>query len=251
MTTVYQYRVFCTAENAYRTVWGTGEPTACPHDASHAINPTFTTVVDRVSSSAVQIDSKSFAGTQGFYLMEGGRIDVPAGSNAVVTHRVTFDLPVRIYGIQIFAGSENVGDCMDMSINPDTVVGVLIEPASAGATTFRVSPTVTQYVVPGFHITLADAGGAQKVGKALSVDAAASTITCSAPLGRAVDAMTTTVALTVYTGIDVPIMTPGTLQVGYGTMGSKPLPAGTTCALTYHNYSGSAKRVGYALEYTY
>lgn len=250
MTTVYQYRVYCTNENAYRTVWGTAEPTACPHDASHAINPSFTTVVDRVSSTAVQIDSKSFAGTQGFYLMQGGHIDVPAGSSNIVTHGVTFDLPVRIYGIQIFSRSENAEDRIDMSINPNTVVGVITEAAGAGATTFSVSPTVTQFLAPGFHVTLADAGGAQNVGKARIVDAAASTITCTAPLGRAVDPMTTTVALTVYTALSVPL-TQGTLPVGYGTMGSKPLPAGTTCVLTYHNDTGSAKRLGYALEYTY
>lgn len=57
MTTVNQYRVWCTDPTAhYEYAWGTTPPTVCPSDAS-PINPSLTTVVDTVSSSDVSVDN--------------------------------------------------------------------------------------------------------------------------------------------------------------------------------------------------
>jgi hypothetical protein len=219
------------------------------------LDSNLTCIVDTISSSTVVIDSKNSAGTQGYYLMEGDTFDVPAGSSPTV-QTVTFDLPTRIFGMQLYATDSNVGDRLDMSLYPNTVVGVLTQPAAVGDAVFHVTPTVLGAVVPGFYLRLTDlaTGATHDAGKLLSVDLAASTVTCKNPLPAAVgplSAGTTTVDLTIYVGRGIPIPRAGLYSVGYGTMGSKPIPAGATCALTYHCADGVAKKMSYAIETTY
>lgn len=55
MTTVNEYRVWCTGGTPrYETIWGTSEPTVCPSDGG-AIDTNLTTVIDSVSSGDTEI----------------------------------------------------------------------------------------------------------------------------------------------------------------------------------------------------
>ena len=54
--TVYKYRVWCATEGKYVHVWAEEEPTTCPENNAHAIDPARTAVVDEVSEVFPQSD---------------------------------------------------------------------------------------------------------------------------------------------------------------------------------------------------
>ncbi len=256
MTTVNQYRMYCTDEAQYVTAWACSQPSACPHNTAHTLDPEQTCIVDTVSTSSVVIDSKSYAGTQGFYIMEGERISIASGAPGVVqSHNVMFDLPTRVYGVQLYVTDSNVGDHLDMALNPDTTVGVLTQAAPTGTTIFAVNETVLQHAVPGFSVSFYDAATdtTHAGGRILAVSTSGGTLTCSGAVPEAVTlgAGTTQVRLTLYVARGIQLPRASTYQIGYGTMGSKPLPAGTTCCIRYSNSNGEAKSLSYAMEYTY
>lgn len=256
MTTVNNYRVYCTTEDEFINQWGLAPPTMCPRNNAHTIDSNMTSIVDTVSSTTVYIDSKSYAGTQGFYMMEGGTFAVPSGSNnSKSSTQYVFDLPSRLFGFQVFASPSNVGDTICMSINPKTVIGILTASVSASSATvtFSVSPTVLAYCAPGFFVTLTDlmTNTVHNAGKCMSVNVTAGTITCMTPCNVDLTGGATTVAITVFVTRNFPITNNEIYAFGYGTMGSKPLPAGTVCVLDYLNTSSNAKTINYAMEYTY
>lgn len=55
MTTVNQYRLRCTTEDAYKYVWAEAEPTTCPTDTGHTIDEAQTTIVKATSTEQVSI----------------------------------------------------------------------------------------------------------------------------------------------------------------------------------------------------
>lgn len=252
---INHYRVYCQTEGTYATTWAQDAPLTCPNNSAHTISPGLTTVIDSVSTSSVFIESKAYAGTQGFYLMRGNLMNVPEGAPDSVSRKdVGFGMPVCIFGLRIFPSTANIGDTVDMCINPETTVGVLTQPVAQNATVLSVSSTVTAFMKPGFVATLINAldpADKQDMGVVLNVNPTAQTITVSNESSKAWSAGTTLVCLTVYVGLNIPIVMTTPIKVGYGTLGGKTIPADAVCSLVYHNKNGAAKTCEYCVEYTY
>ncbi len=51
MTTVHNYKVWCNVENMPYETWGETEPTVCPNNSAHEIDPTKTTIIQTVEET--------------------------------------------------------------------------------------------------------------------------------------------------------------------------------------------------------
>lgn len=140
----------------------------------------------------------------------------------------------------------DIGDSISLVINPDTPLGVLMSAAQAGDSNIHVSPTVTQNVVPGFYIKVGD-----EERRVLEMDRVGCTLTLDGALKSAYDAYTTLIKLRLYIAKGYLLEYPEIMDIGYGSMGGKPLPAGTVIQLEYYNANGLGKRLSMNFEYTY
>lgn len=251
--TVTEYRVYCTTEGAYFNTWAQAPPTTCPNNNTHTIDAALTTVVDTVSSSSVVIESKATTGTQGYYQYKGDAFAVDAGAGSTTEHILTFGFPVCVFGIKVNCTGQNVGDSFDMCINPNTVVGVLTDAVNVGDTVLKVSHTVLAYMKLGFNVVLTDGatGQQQQLGAVNAINDAAMTLTVERPVSVACAANSTTVGITVYVARDVYVAAPGVLEVGYGALSAKPIPAGMQCCIVYRNATGGDKIISYIIEHAY
>lgn len=251
-TVIKKYRCFCQTENAYSYTWSDSAPTTCPNNNTHTIDPALTTVIDSVSSQNVYITSKAYGDNQGYYMMEGYRDDIPAGQE-LHTSDVLFPFPVCIFGFNTHTTDLHSGDCIDVIVNPDTVVGVIMAGAAPGQTTFVVSPTVIQYMNVGFNMVLTDGVNRSDCGIVISKDPNTSTITTTKPCNATFLPFQTLVQLNLYVVRNFHFGSPGKYEIGYGTLSGKPMPANVTWRLVYHNNSPGlpAKEFSFYYEYTY
>ena len=250
--TVYKYLVHCNTEAADIETWSLTLPTECPHDASHTIDTSRTTVLDFVTENAQFTSGKTYEGSHGYYMLEGGHFDVSAGA-ASTTYDHVFNVPIVIFGMTLATTSCHAGDAFSVIVNPDTPLGVTIADATAGTASVAVSSTVLQYALPGFFMSFMDpiTGARVDAGKVVSVDVDAGTLTFCAPLQGAVSAGAIAL-LNVYIVRDFVFVTENFKhRFGYGTMAGKQLPAGTRVRYVYSSNNLLSKRVDYSLEYTY
>ena len=104
----------------------------------------------------------------------------------------------------------------------------------------------------GFQMTLDNGTSVQeRVGVITDINPIDGTITTGGACTNAYEPFTTKVVLYLYVALGYPISGPTTHRIGYGTMGGKPLPAGTAARITYHNVTGTIKPFMYSCEFTY
>jgi hypothetical protein len=208
----------------------------------------------------------AYGGTQGYYQCRGSRMPIAAAPTT--SHCMAFSHPLNLYGLNFFATADNVGDTVDVLVNPDAALGVLVAPAVAGDTSVSVSDTVAQFVRVGFGVALHDDasgsyGGATGTG---TVNAQVAGITPASadgsvpaslllerplPAGTSLAAGTTVVRLRLHLVDNLPIDAPGKYTLAYLTDANKVLPAGTSIGIEYTNANGAAKTFSIFYEFTY
>jgi hypothetical protein len=246
---IYNFRLYCTTEAKYIETWAQSEPHVCPNGDTHVVDPNLTVVLDTISEKTSFINGKSYSGSHGYYMLEGcGWSSLPAEIGIVQLSR-TFSFPIVVYGMNVLFDAANTGDTFDVCMNPDTPIGAIIAPAAIGDQTFQVSPTVVQYAIPGFYLSLFD--GANNVDLGLVTGVGSNTVTTANATTLAF-APGSYILLTVCIVKNVKVHNSENIKVGYGTMAGKPLPGGTTIQVKYNNKNGAAnKNFMYNLEYTY
>jgi hypothetical protein len=182
--------------------------------------------------------------TNGYYMAEGRKFQIPAGLEIYVADH-TFPLTSCIYGLKAHVTADNVGDTFSLLINPDAVIGVLTQPVELGSTSINVSPTVTQNVVSGFYVKVND-----EERRVLRVDKENHILTLDSPLDSAYDPGAP-IKLRLYIAHNYEMGSFDTIDIGYGGMGGKTLPAGTTVRLEYRNSNQVAKHFCVNFEYAY
>lgn len=248
-TTISKYRVYCTTDNKYTYTWSDVLPTTCPENHEHTIDQNMTVITETVSDNAVYITSKSYEGTQGYYMMEGSTTQTEEGMEMhVVDH--AYKYPVCIFGLTLHNTPENFNDCIDVILNPDTVIGYLIAPATSGSTTIVVNPTVLQYANLGFHLTISDGVNRHDCDTVVEKNLDNNTVSVNLPLAYDF-APGSLVLLNLYIVKKYHICVTGRCEIGYGCMSGKTIPANTVVRVVYHNRNKQAKQVAYVYEYTY
>lgn len=127
----------------------------------------------------------------------------PTGGNYQVTSKggdclagvTIFDfvwpIPITVLAMSFPSAKYNNGDDITITIAPDTVTGVLTAPVLVGDVTIALSQTAIDNTKVGFFLTLDDTVNAADLGRVISIDTGALTVTMETPSEYAFAAGTT------------------------------------------------------------
>ncbi len=174
---VDRYRLFCKTENAYQYAWTDCLPTACPNNNTHTIDNSTVSIVDSISSAAVEVVQQT--GTGGNYTCQSFCFDVPA--NSTVTQQYSWPYPVSISTMHFTSDTTQVGDYILGQIAPHTVLGTLTADLSTTGTVLSVSPSVAQNAVTGTLATVTDGTNTVNLGNFYNIDAVNNTVSVQNP----------------------------------------------------------------------
>lgn len=252
-TTLYQWRVFCTTTSTYQTVWSTTEPTSCPEDPiNHTIDPNQTTIIRKIDDNVITI-KEELVPTNGIYKFKGYEYTIPAGTPGDTTViDITWYYPITLLNGDFDATLDHVGDDIDAYVVPPSPIGAIIANVSSGQTVISVSPTVFDYLIPGYAVKLTDGVNTDDLGECFSTDKNAMTITVQAPTVHAFSAASPTyVLIEVRVVEDLHVRTVKTYEFAKKKMGGKNIPANYPFRIFYKNNSGTQKEFPFNFEYMY
>lgn len=252
-TVLNKYRVFCTAGDGFQFKWDTEVPTVCPLNSAHSIDTTLTTVVDTVSNKVVTLREEAVP-TQGYYKLDGYSQSIPAGApGAVTSFSHSWPFQVSILNAWFIPKQDQVGDSVDVTVAPNTVIGALAGPASVGATTLTVTSTVLQHTVIGFHISLTDGVNTNVLGRVIAINPTDSTITVETPTTNSFSPLSPTYVLMNVKFIENLCINCAGVRyvVAEKKIGGKGLPPNVPMTVMYHNSDGLPKTFCYNLEYIF
>jgi len=231
-------------------VYSSRIPKSSPAEADQAeFEASYKSIANRPIQSRIQ---EEFTPTNGHYQMLEFAQDIPAGSAGDVTIWTNnWPYGVAIYGAQLFVGSDNSGDELEVRLAPETIVGALTANAAVNDTVLNVSPTVLENVNPGHHVELWDGSTTNILGRCLSKDIDAGQLTVETAVQDAFSAATPTYVRFHQCMVKMKFQEPGVRTPGANKIGGNYLPAGTDFQWRYKNNSTSAKKFNYALEITY
>jgi hypothetical protein len=142
-------------------------------------------------------------------------------------------------------GSED--DIMEFFVDPDRVIGGLIQAEVEGAEVIHVSPTVLQNIKPGFHVAVGVGGDLHEV---VAVNLENSTLSIVPNLEG--DKPAGSYILRTIKYCETIHLTPGEpLDLGGQTSGSATVPAGVVLRVRYWNAQETPVRVKFRLVYKY
>ena len=76
MSSINSYRLYCTTDSKFETVWAESPPAVCPSNSSHTIDPSSIRIVRTVEESSVTINEN--VGTlNGYYKVKGEKMIIP------------------------------------------------------------------------------------------------------------------------------------------------------------------------------
>lgn len=252
-TVVSKYRVSCNSGDGFQTVWSTSTPSVCPLNSSHSIDTALTTIIDTVSSKVVSI-KEELVPTQGYYKLNGYNQAISAGTpGAITTFSHSWPYRVSILNAWFIPKSDQMGDSVDVTVAPNTVIGVIAAPVSVGDTTITVTSTVLEHAVIGFNINITDGVNVNDLGRIIAIDPNLSTITLETPTTNTFSpASPTYVRLNVRFIENLSISCPGVRYVvAEKKSGGKGLPPNVPMTVMYKNNDGQAKTFTYNLEYIF
>lgn len=252
-TVLNKYRVSCTSGDGFQFKWDTEAPTVCPLNSAHPIDASLTTIVDTVSSRVVTV-KEEIVPTQGYYKLNGYHQTIPAGSpGAVTTFSHSWPFQVSILNAWFIPKTDQVGDYVDVTVAPNTVIGYIGAPITSGDTTIVVSTTVLQNLAIGFHVNITDGVNLNELGRVIAINPTNSTITVeTATTNSFSPASPTYVRMNVRFIEGLTINVAGVRYVvAEKKQGGKGLPPNVPMTVLYHNQDGQAKTFCYNLEYMF
>jgi hypothetical protein len=175
MTTLYNWDIYCIDEGIHYYRWDPNKPTVCPSNASHNILDPI--IIGTISPNTTQLKD-DISGTSGFYKCLVYDINIPAVTGAYEYSITSPPYPLRVQTTNICVSNENLEDSVEMQELSNSV-GMLTVGATAGATTFTITPVSLSNIYPGFNVNIDD----QFVGVCTNKDTTLNTITTSIPLG--------------------------------------------------------------------
>lgn len=247
------YRIWCN-DDARWEYWiltaDDAEPTTCPTNTAHSVNLASVDDIARRANTDVTIVEESVR-TGGHFQTTTMRLD--AAANTITAADMSWPFPVSAYVVSFTGTADHEGDCVNMYVAPDTVVGAIIAPVAATDTVITVSSTVLQHVKVGFLVNITDGVNVDNLGRVLAVDKNLAQITVETAAVNAFSPATPTyVRMTVQYVRDFEIGPPAHHVIGDSKIGATYIPANTIVRVAYENKSPSvAKTIIGRVDITY
>lgn len=251
MTTVYYYRVFCTTDNKYEYVWNTSAPTTCPVNTEHTINTSTIAVIKEISENIQKIQEEEVP-TGGNFRSECHDLFGATGPGVSTNKDFIWPFPITVLEIKINVEEHHRGDMVGLEVGPDTVIGAITSPITAGATSITVSPTVLQFLMLGYFLSLTDGVNVDRCGRVININKTTATVTFETPTTNSFShASPTYVRQTVSVLDNFTLGPPWMLSIGDSKIGGAHIPANTTVRTIITNNSNYSKVLNAQIEYLY
>jgi hypothetical protein len=248
---VKRYRVLCIAENKMVTAYGIKPPTLCPNDhADRSIDHSRTVLAATFKRDQVEI----FDPTTGNFQYTTLKFSVPSGSAGDVSdHDFSWPMTLDIWKTEFMAGTEHVGDSMNVMIDPDRVIGILTADANIGDTELSVSSAGFAHpaLSPGLEIKLDDTSNSEDLGRITGVDSVNFKLHVENGLTQNFLAGTQVIINVCIVKDAMVSQTKKAYIMGSKGIKSKELPSDIVMRFRYKNNDGVAKDVHIEMEYNY
>ncbi len=251
---VYRHRIHCVTENLDVDRW---EPNAtplasCPNDPAHIVDPASSRIIDsraQASSSHV-LKETADAPTGGHFKAES--LIFAAGPNGSVTVNKSWPIPISIHSLRVGVQPGMIGDSFSASFGNDALVGTLAADVAIGDSVIAVSPSVMQAAAPGYFLVLVVASVPTDLGRIVSKDPVASTLTLETPSPSAFSAAApTSVEIDARALDSIEFGVEGLFTLGDDRSNVISVPAGTPMRCVYTNSTAAAKRLVAYVHYSY
>lgn len=169
MTTLYKHRVKCTTDNKLEYIWleTDTEPDKCPTNTSHTIDSSGHAIVDTRAPNETVI-KEEYTPTGGNFKAETRIVNTTANSTS--SSNFSWPFPISVLTMRTVTSDAHKGDVMNITVAPDTIVGVITEAASTSASTLTVSNTVIENIYKGYKVKISDGINTDDLGYVISVD---------------------------------------------------------------------------------
>lgn len=248
--TIYLWNVFCISEQKMVQIWSPDPPTLCPNNhANRELDTSLNTIVNSVSTKKVNIEDAS----PGYYQQTTLKLSVPSGNVGDVSS-FDFSWPTDIYIMktQFMPNAIHLLDEISVVGGPNTLIGAIIQPASAGTQDIYITPATfdSSYISNGIDITI-NGGGNSEDKLIKTLDKTNFKFKLSTPLTHAYNPGTL-IYMNLYIIKNV-VVSNDKIPIESGTKGiqNKFLPAGTILRFFYKNNSIHAKDVYILFDYKY
>lgn len=248
-----KYRIWCVTDARWEYWYLTAddpEPTTCPTNTAHDVNLSSVDEVDRRATNDVTIVEETTR-TGGYFQTTTMHLDAVA--NTTTTADMSWPFPVSAYVVSFTSTSVHEGDCVNMYVAPDTVIGAIAAPVAIDDTVLTVTSTVTQNAKIGFLISITDGVNVDQLGRVLGVDKNLSQITVETAATHAFSpASPTYVRMSVQYVRDYEIGPAAHQVIGDSKIGATYIPANTIVRVAYENKSpATAKTIIGRVDITY
>ena len=246
---VYQYRIYCITEgHVYE--WNTIEPTTCPNNTAHTINPNSISIVDQISSNEVKIQQESVP-TGGNFRAETFKI-IAATGPAMTVSQMSWPFNVSLLQASFTTDSTNQGDNVTVEIPSNLPIGAITQNVNQGDTVINVSSSVITNIMIGYCIILSDGTNTNDLGRIIAIDTVNNRVTMEvAAVNSFVVATPTVVGLTIRPVSNFQFGPPQTYNLGQSSLGASSIPANIPVVVKYQNNGSSQKTIIFAYEYLY
>lgn len=246
-----RYLIYCNTEAAYiEAIRVEGDlPTQCPRDATHSVNPYLTTDNGSYQDSTVKV-TENLSLPVGTFRAEQWKIDIPSAT----TYSRTFQWPIDIIilNFQLITTDANEADKMEITVAPNTTVGIITSNAPPGTTTFSVQPSVFNYLQLGYSVNLFNGVNNDDLGMVISINKDTNTIITEKPTTHTFSAASPTyIQMSVKTVTNFEFGPRGLYNIGVKKLGGRAIPANIPVVLTYTNNTSVAKKFWAIIEYLY
>lgn len=249
MSTVYKFRVYSPSNQEYHHIWAESEPEHGPNGVDHIIDPTLTTIVDKIETNVVKIFEEHVP-TQGYH--QTSTMVLTAAPNAITEQTITFDYRITVFIVSFNTKDHHEGDTLEIEINPEGRIGIITSDVAVGDTLIHVSPTVIEHSFIGMYVSLDNNSVNDIVGEVIAIDKVNNTIRLKTGANHSFSASTPTfVESTVKYVKNYTIGPQGKYEFGKEKIGGASIPPNVPLKIIYNNKTNETKKLYLQYDYNY
>lgn len=200
-------------------------------------------------SNSVNIDQGG-SKTHKLFKEKGFEMSV-LSSDSEKVETITFPIDISIIRGKFIDVSGMSGDCINMTVAPNTIIGVITANSNSGENVLNVSPTVIDNLKVGYSVSITyDNVNIEDLGICTEIDVNNSTITVEKNLSNSYNAGSY-IQMSVVMVEDIYLTGANLQRFVEGSFKSTFLPKETPIKVSYKNNNASEKKFHFEIEYFY